>query len=116
MPPPDSTHPHDQGEISSIGTLAARMTWVLVGPALLLVTAIGIVQVRGWFTLWDISFLIVLGMTLAARWIEQRSGHGRTASGELATPAQFNHYMLAVCIGGLAVWLAVNVFANIIRA
>lgn len=90
-----------------------RMFWMLIGPALLFVLGFGIaLGERGWFTLKDIVFLVVLVGMILGRLAEFRGGDPRTAAGEAATQAHFRRYSVIVILGGLGVWTGANLIAN----
>jgi len=99
-------------EISSIGVLAARVVWMLLGPLALLVLAYGIVRAGpGWRTAWDAVFLLVVALMIAARWFEQRSGTATTVTGEPASPAHFRRYVRVLVPVAAVVWVAANLLA-----
>jgi len=99
-------------EISSIGVLAARVVWMLVGPLALLVLAYGIVRAGpGWRTAWDAAFLIVVALMIGARWLEQRSGTATTVTGEPASPAHFRRYVRVLVPVAAVLWIAANLLA-----
>ena len=100
-------------QITSIGTLLARLTWMLFGPLALFVLAISIgSSAAGWLTASDVAFFAVLGFMLLARWWEFRSGQGQTAAGEPMTTGDYRGYVLGLLALGLVVWAGANVIGN----
>jgi len=104
--------PQAPPEITSIGVLAARVVWMLMGPLALLVLAYGIVRAGpGWRTAWDAAFLIVVALMIGARWVEQRSGTATTVTGEPASPVHFRRYVRVLLPVAAAGWIAANLLA-----
>jgi len=100
-------------EISSLGVLGARLTWVLAGPLALIGITYGIVSSgTGWLTGLDAAFGIVVVLMLLGRWVEQRAGTTTTLTGEPATPEQFKRYMTLLPPLAAAVWIVANVLGN----
>ena len=67
--------------ISSLGVLFARFFGSLLGPMFLVLTTMGIVNSgSGWFTKLDALFACLVVLTVASRWVEQRSGSATTGS------------------------------------
>lgn len=91
----------------------ARVFWMMLGPVLLFLSMIGILQnPGGWFTSADVAFLIFLNLTVLARWMEFRGGDPRTATGEPATPMDLRRYITAALPIGLGAWVISNLIAN----
>lgn len=87
----------------------ARVVWFLFGPMALLVLAIMIAEKgSGWFGPSSIAFLLVLSITVLARWLDCRGGQPRAADGQPATAAQLRRYFIAAPVAGLAVWAVAN--------
>jgi len=101
------------GEITSLSVLGARLTWVFIGPLFLLLSGWGIVSSgNGWFTAYDLLFVLAVGWIILARWFEQRSGSAATLDGQAVTADHFTRYIRALlCLAGL-VWVAANVVGN----
>jgi len=105
------------GEIGSMTVLAARLTWVVVGPAALVLVLAGIVgNATGWFTGLDALFGAVVGLMALARWVEQRSGVATTIAGEPSTIEHCRRYILILMLSALGLWIAANVLSNHILA
>jgi hypothetical protein len=90
-----------------------RLTWMLLGPLALVVTAFAIVSKgQGWLTSADLAFFIVLAVLPLGRWLEFRHGSPLTATGEPATPTHLRRYAAVVAASGLGVWCLANLLAN----
>lgn len=99
--------------ISSISVLAARLTWLLLGPiALLMASGVIITQGTGWTTATDAVFAAIVGLMLLGRWVEHRSGAATTAAGDPATPAHLRHYLLLLPAAAVVIWLIANLVGN----
>jgi hypothetical protein len=78
---------------------------MLFGPFFLLLSLLALLNTsKSFFSVADVAFLASLGAMLLGRWAEIRSGHGRTATGELATAAHLRRYVLGAILIGLSVW------------
>jgi len=94
---------------SSNSSAFARLFWMGVGPAILAVLAVIIVnQASGWFTLSNLAFLAVLAGMIFARWREFQGDDPRTSTGDPATPADLRRYVLFTTLIGLCIWLSAN--------
>ncbi|MFO0840142.1 MAG: hypothetical protein U1D55_16665 [Phycisphaerae bacterium] len=103
----------ERGAIRSFSLLGARVTWVALGPMLLLLTTVGIIRYGGgWLTFVDAFFVLLVGLMVLGRWIEMRSGSATTAEGDPANWSHFRQYVawLLPIAGG--VWIAANVLGN----
>lgn len=95
------------------GSCLTRLLWMMVGPMLLLVLTINIINSgSGWLTAADIAFFIVLSGMLLARWFDFRAGDPRTISGDPATPRHLRRYLPLTLTIGLAVWATANAIGN----
>lgn len=113
MDPHLESTPTKPGETSSFWVLGARLTWVFVGPVVLLGTTYGIIsRGTGWLTGFDALFGIVAALMLLGRWTEQRSGAAMTISGEPATPEQFKRYATVLIPVVAVVWVGANLLGN----
>lgn len=94
-----------------------RITWMLLGPVALALLVVAIIETgEGWLTLADILFFVALGATLLGRWLEFTGGRPETATGEPATAADLNRFLVVATFAGLLTWLVANLFANNILA
>jgi ABC-type polysaccharide/polyol phosphate export permease len=99
--------------ITSLAVLGARLTWILLGPLVLLGITWGIVsQGTGWFTGLDAAFAVVVGLMVLGRWVEARSGTATTLTGEPASGAYFKRYVTILLPLAVVVWVAANVLGN----
>jgi len=87
----------------------ARLYWMFLGPMLLLLVAIAVVNDSGgWVTPKSLVFLGMLALLLVCRWAEFHAGDARTAEGEPATQAHLRRYLLVAGLIGGTAWLAAN--------
>ncbi len=101
----------------SLVVLLARVFWMMVGPALLFLSTIAILQnPGGWFTSPNLAFLVLLPMTVLARWLEYWGGDPRTATGEAAAPDDLRRYVLFAMPIGLGIWIVANLIGNLLLA
>ena len=91
----------------------ARIFWMMIGPMILVLLVMGVAGTgTGWFTGHDIAFLIVVAVTVLARWYEFRSGNPLASTGDPATPDVLRRYVVCVSLIGLGVWVVANVIGN----
>jgi hypothetical protein len=92
----------------------SRLVWMMFGPMLLTVTALIIANAvdAGWRTTADIAFLLILALTIAARWIEFGGGGAMDGTGKPVSREHVVRYTGIMLVGGLAVWVGANVVAN----
>lgn len=103
----------EQTPSNPTGSCLTRLLWMMVGPMLLLVLSITIINSgNGWLTGLDITFFVVLAGMLLARWFDFRAGDPRTAAGDPATPGHLRWYVPLTLVIGLAVWAAANAIGN----
>ena len=101
------------GEIHSFSVLGARVTWIFLGPLVLLLSTWGIVAKGiGWLTWIDGLFVVVVGLMILGRWIEQRSGAATTVTGAPATQEQAKRYIMILIVTAIIVWIAANAIGN----
>jgi hypothetical protein len=99
--------------MTSIPALFGRLSWMIVGPFALALSAISITGHRdGWFSPLDLAYFVALGGMLLGRWVEFRYGRPLTAAGEPATAAHLRRYALALGALGLGAWVAANLVGN----
>ena len=100
---------------STFATLApvGRLAWLLFCPAVLFpITLTIVLKSRGWFTMVDLAFFVVLGLALLGRWLEFQGENPRTAYDEPASPAHLRRFLLIAPVAGIAIWIAANVLGN----
>lgn len=99
--------------VSDPRVLLARITWFFLGPAMLLLLSVRIVESgSGWATIYDAMFFVMLALIVFARWFELRSGQGQDESGQPTTLAAFRPYVSRVVPIGVAVWGVANILGN----
>lgn len=104
----------DNTKGTSFGVAVARVFWMMIGPLALAVLGLNVaMKGGGWLTATDSAYLIVLGLVLASRWLEYRSGKGQTAEGKPLTEAGLRRYLLLTASVGLAVWVGANLIGNV---
>lgn len=86
-----------------------RFTWMLLGPFVLVLACLGLFSSnQAFFTHKDIIYWAALGAMLLGRWVEFRTGHALTGTGEPATVAHLRQYLLSATTVGLIVWVGVK--------
>ncbi len=109
----DPVEPTPTPQVNSIGLLAVRITWMLLGPILLLVLLYWTVSTgRGWLTLWDGLYWVIVVAMVGCRWLEIKSGTAMTATGEPATAAHFRRYVQILLPLAAAAWIIANIVGN----
>ena len=82
-----------------------RLTWMLFGPFLLLLTTVGIFRSKVLFNSLDIAFVAILVGMILGRWVEFKSGIALTAQGTPMTAGHLRNYMLVTGAVGGTLWL-----------
>ena len=107
------TTPSTPVEITNLWVLGARVTWIILGPALLVgLTYAIVIGGNGWLTFLDLAFCVVAGLILLGRWVEQRSGAAMTTKGEPSTPEDLRRYVSTLIPVVSAVWVVANIVGN----
>ena len=102
--------PTDPKYDSLFQLIAQRMYWFFIGPMILILLLLGIVNdEKGQRGVLTILSLIALALMIASRWYEIQSGKAVTADGQ---PANWGHFWKYTGIT-LAVGLAAIVAANL---
>jgi hypothetical protein len=93
--------------------LLGRWLWFVIGPIVLIVlTAMIIITGTGWLTGYDLAFYVTVALMVLGRWIEVRSGYGRTANCNHATPQHFRRYLVRLVPWAILVWTTANYLGN----
>jgi hypothetical protein len=101
----------------STRAIAGRLYWTLLGPMMLMLTAIYIAfEGVGWFTFADLVYFILLAGLILARWLEFRGGKPLTDMGEPATWSHFRRYASGVIVFGIILWVLANAVSNGVSA
>lgn len=100
-------------EVSSFGEFVSRLFWILVGPLVLAILALAIVNSgSGWLTAIDAAFFVILACVLAARWFEFQRGHATTATGQPADRRVIINYTIGTILAGICLWIVANFVGN----
>jgi len=101
------------GMPAEAGSGFARLVWCLFGPMALLVTTVMIAEKGGgWLGVASLLYLAILAITLLARWLDYRTGHSETASGEPTTPGLIRRYYSTIPLIAVIVWGVANVIGQ----
>ncbi len=94
--------------------LVARIFWMMLGPALMLLCIALILNApgAGWRTTIDLAFFLILAATIAGRVIEHLGGCPRNGLGEPATAWELRRYVLVAVPLATAAWAVANYIAN----
>lgn len=110
---PRFTNERRVAEISSGTVLLGRVMWMMLGPvALFFITLAIITKGGGWFGAEDALYGVIVALMIGGRWIEQRSGAARTATGEPATVEHFKRYARVLVPASVAMWVVANALGN----
>lgn len=89
-----------------------RLSWMLVGNAGIIVSAIAIGKHNGSFLSYaDLTFWLAVLFTLAMRYIDITRMQGLTATGEPATLSHWRRHILFLAIGAGVLWAIVHALA-----
>ena len=95
------------------GLMVARLFWGIGGPMFMTLAILGnVASGGGWLTVVDGVFFLLLGATVACRWVDQRSGFAVTSDGEPSTWAHFRRYVQVIVPTAVAAWAIANVVGN----
>jgi hypothetical protein len=108
----DENAAHDTA-IAGQGERQQRLTWMMIGPIVLLFTIYAIVtNGGGWFTIGDAAYGAVVALMVGGRWMEQRSGAATTVTGDPATIEHSKRYVRILLPVAAGAWVAANVLGN----
>lgn len=96
---------------SSLVALVLRITWMILGPAILFTLAGLISQRRGGSAI-DLWFAGVLALVILARLVDITRYQGTTGDGEPATLADFRGYALKLAAAAAAAWLLAHLIGG----
>lgn len=112
----DTDVPHASNNapaITSFAVMIAHITWLFIGPLVLVLTLFSIVKAgSGWGTVLDAVFFVLVGLTVWCRWFDQQSGQATNCYGEPATWANCRRYMLWLPVVAGVAWITANVMGN----
>ena len=90
-----------------------RIFWMLIGNAILLACAYGIIQHRSsLLSMADALYWATVGSLLAARYIDIRYLYGLTAEGDPATMAHWGRYATVLGVVSTGLWLGAHAIAH----
>jgi hypothetical protein len=93
---------------TSLIELFARLFWLMIGPAILLLLAYAIAaNQKGWFAPMSIGFLVVLAGMIMARRSDPHDG-----AGDPTTLSQLRRYTVCTIGLGIVAWVVVNLLGN----
>ncbi len=103
----------ESSEREPFWALFGRLLWFVIGPiVLVLLTVMIVITGSGWFTGYDLAFYFTLAAMVIGRWIEVRSGYGRTAQSFPATTQHFRRYVGKLVPWAVLVWTTANIIGN----
>jgi hypothetical protein len=109
----ESFHSEEQRPTASFTVLFGRLLWFIGGPMVLFMLSAEILRGgTGWLTVLDLAYLAVTALMIWGRWVEQRSGNAKLATGEPATWAHFRRYVTYLVPIAAAFWVAANGVGN----
>ena len=90
-----------------------RIFWMLIGNAILLACAYGIIQHRSsLLSMADALYWATVGSLFAARYIDIRYLYGLTAEGDPATMAHWGRYATVLGVVSTGLWLGAHAIAH----
>lgn len=89
-----------------------RLFWMFIGNVILFLclTCIFHNRVRG-LALIDLGYWLTVLAMVAVRWVDIRSYHGDTVTGEPATLTHWRKYAVRLVVGALVVWIIIHLLA-----
>lgn len=94
----------------SIFSLLVRVFWVLLGNAILLISAIFIIQDENWkFHASDVVFWVTVAALLLARYLDIKFYGDSTSEGRPASMSHWRKYAAVLLIISTAVWVLAHV-------
>ena len=109
----ENSHDHSQ-MYGSLGLLAYRLVWMVLGPMTVTVTSVMIVvNGTGWLTGLDVAFLFAVLVTLGARWASYLSGDLSDDSCQpTTTPLSMRRYTVRLVVVAFLMWAVANALGN----
>ena len=90
-----------------------RIFWMIIGNAILLSCAYGIVQHRSSpLSVADAFYWAIVGSLLAARYVDIRYLYGLTVEGDPASMADWRRYAVFLVLVATGLWIAVHAVAH----
>ncbi len=90
-----------------------RVFWMIIGNAILLACAYGILQHRSsLLSISDAFYWAIVGSLLAARYVDIRYLYGLTSDGDPATMDDWRRYVRVLGVISTVLWLVVHAIAH----
>ena len=90
-----------------------RLFWMVIGNAILLFCAYGIIQHRSSLLgIADVFYWGIVGSLLATRYVDIRYFHGTTSDGDPASLADWRRYTVVVVLITTGLWLVAHAIAH----
>jgi hypothetical protein len=104
----------DNDQHSSGFVQLGRIVWIALGPAVLAISAMYIVESgASWRSPASVFYFATLAVIIFGRWVEARSGHPLDSFGEPATPKDFHRHVVLVLLIGVAIWVLANAIVSL---
>lgn len=111
MPDPDETSiPAGSGERKGCLTLLVRMSWLEVGPIVLVWLAL--TMARGANVLRELSFFAVTATIIVLRYLDRTVFTGQTADGKPDTPEAWSRFTMGMIAASTGVWALARFVAS----
>lgn len=81
-----------------------KIFWMMMGPLGLLLAALSVYLSAGW-TIADAAVWLIVGLLIAARYVDIARFKGETIQDQPATMTHFRRYVPLVLSAGAALWL-----------
>ena len=82
-----------------------RVLWMVIGQGALAILAFTLLRQSPWsFSVRDVAFWLIVGLVIAARYVDVTRFDGRTANGEPATLRDFRRHTIGLVLVCGAVW------------
>jgi len=95
------------------GALLYPLIWVVLGPFMLLLTAVSIALARGgWMSIKNLMFGLLLLATLLGRWSDFCKGGRKNSSGDFLPESRMWEYTTSTVMLGVTLWVTANVFGH----
>jgi hypothetical protein len=103
----------DDHAVTSVAVLAAHITWLFLGPIILIVILYGVLNAGArWLDPLDALFFAVVGLIFFTRWIDQKSGQSTDSEGNPSTWEDFRHFVLTLPAYAGAAWLVAKLLGH----
>ena len=101
---PSTVKHEDQPQQAGSGCLV-RLVWMVFGNIALVIAVVSILRKQELaFSIADVALWAIVGVMVAARWLDVTRLNGLTAAGRRATLADWRRYAMLLTGGALALW------------